>query len=359
MTESERQYLEDAGEISTVPRSKPKMLDDGTNRPATPDPTGRRWTMDAKRIQPTREQMEADDGGITSVGGYFYGPDSPWREGTMDPTTKAICELCGEPMPLGEEMFKVHGYSGNCPKPPLPGRRIIIDAVPLLDAKAAEWLTTKHKKAADVRHGIYPHGFVQNLISRVENLEHPRPAPVVPDAAGDAELDAYKRMHKELNAERPGPDIPADVAEAAKRIVHCTERCIHPCRRLLDCPYHCHGTAEVAEFDQEQDGETLARCVSGLTPPAAPESPCVADGRGYCRTHSTCELVKQTRRILEAAMWPVVPEEPASAAFVVNRMTYDQLCNFEELPIYAMTLASFVAGLTPPAAGPKEPEGAA
>ena len=32
------------------------------------------------------------------------------------------CELCGEPMPVGEEMFKCHGYSGNCPKPPLPKR---------------------------------------------------------------------------------------------------------------------------------------------------------------------------------------------------------------------------------------------
>lgn len=31
----------------------------------------------------------------------------------------AKCELCGEPMPDGEEMFKYHGYSGNCPKPPL------------------------------------------------------------------------------------------------------------------------------------------------------------------------------------------------------------------------------------------------
>lgn len=30
------------------------------------------------------------------------------------------CELCGEPMPAGEEMFKFHGYSGPCPKPPLP-----------------------------------------------------------------------------------------------------------------------------------------------------------------------------------------------------------------------------------------------
>jgi hypothetical protein len=32
----------------------------------------------------------------------------------------AKCELCGEPMPPGEEMFKMHGYSGACPKPPLP-----------------------------------------------------------------------------------------------------------------------------------------------------------------------------------------------------------------------------------------------
>ena len=28
------------------------------------------------------------------------------------------CELCGEPMPEGEEMFKFHGYSGPCPKSP-------------------------------------------------------------------------------------------------------------------------------------------------------------------------------------------------------------------------------------------------
>lgn len=31
----------------------------------------------------------------------------------------ARCQLCGEPMPEGEQMFKYHGYSGGCPKPPL------------------------------------------------------------------------------------------------------------------------------------------------------------------------------------------------------------------------------------------------
>ena len=39
---------------------------------------------------------------------------------TMDEIEKARCELCGEAMPDGEEMFKFHGYSSNCPKPPMP-----------------------------------------------------------------------------------------------------------------------------------------------------------------------------------------------------------------------------------------------
>lgn len=30
-------------------------------------------------------------------------------------TKQALCKLCGEPMPPGEEMFKFHGYSGPCP----------------------------------------------------------------------------------------------------------------------------------------------------------------------------------------------------------------------------------------------------
>ena len=34
-------------------------------------------------------------------------------------TNIQLCEICGEPMPAGEEMFKFHGYSGDCPKPPL------------------------------------------------------------------------------------------------------------------------------------------------------------------------------------------------------------------------------------------------
>lgn len=40
--------------------------------------------------------------------------------------SEAKCGLCGEPMPLGEEMFKFHGYSGPCPKPPLPILNILV-----------------------------------------------------------------------------------------------------------------------------------------------------------------------------------------------------------------------------------------
>lgn len=32
---------------------------------------------------------------------------------------ESSCVVCGEPMPKGEEMFKYHGYSQECTKPPL------------------------------------------------------------------------------------------------------------------------------------------------------------------------------------------------------------------------------------------------
>lgn len=34
------------------------------------------------------------------------------------PATTSVCELCGFPMPPGEEVFRYHGYSGPCPTPP-------------------------------------------------------------------------------------------------------------------------------------------------------------------------------------------------------------------------------------------------
>lgn len=50
------------------------------------------------------------------------------------------CSICGEPMPEGETMFKYHGYSGPCPKPPLlqPHQRRVIDEKVELDKKATD-----------------------------------------------------------------------------------------------------------------------------------------------------------------------------------------------------------------------------
>lgn len=40
-----------------------------------------------------------------------------------------LCELCGEPMPDGEEVFKFHGYSGNCPKPPKQKTEVVAEYI--------------------------------------------------------------------------------------------------------------------------------------------------------------------------------------------------------------------------------------
>lgn len=40
-----------------------------------------------------------------------------------DETTNR-CGICGEPMPPNEQMFKYHGFSGPCPKPPLKAEQV-------------------------------------------------------------------------------------------------------------------------------------------------------------------------------------------------------------------------------------------
>lgn len=41
---------------------------------------------------------------------------------------KVNCTVCGDPMPEGEQMFNYHGYSGPCPKPPLPRKKTLAEA---------------------------------------------------------------------------------------------------------------------------------------------------------------------------------------------------------------------------------------
>jgi hypothetical protein len=51
-------------------------------------------------------------------------------------------------MPPGEEMFKFHGYSGNCPKPPLPR--------PPSDTERLDWLDKHCAFVADHEYNIGP-----------------------------------------------------------------------------------------------------------------------------------------------------------------------------------------------------------
>lgn len=53
-------------------------------------------------------------------GAPFQSPAAGESPAQKQETIMGNCALCGEPMPAGEEMFNYHGYSGPCPKPPLP-----------------------------------------------------------------------------------------------------------------------------------------------------------------------------------------------------------------------------------------------
>lgn len=82
---------------------------------------------------------------------------APWME-TKPETAKGEmmtekCTICGEPVPEGETMFKFHGYSGPCPKPPLKKERLDPAGQPkaeltVLERKAVGVLSTI-KAAAD------------------------------------------------------------------------------------------------------------------------------------------------------------------------------------------------------------------
>lgn len=53
------------------------------------------------------------------------------------------CELCGELLPEGERMFKYHGFSGPCPKPPLQKTEVVAEYV-FRDMKDGEfWIDVR------------------------------------------------------------------------------------------------------------------------------------------------------------------------------------------------------------------------
>lgn len=55
------------------------------------------------------------------------------------------CGICGEHMPRGEEMFQYHGYSGPCPKPPLPSEPTELEKLQsqlAIAREALEWIAS-------------------------------------------------------------------------------------------------------------------------------------------------------------------------------------------------------------------------
>lgn len=65
---------------------------------------------------------------------------------------RPTCELCGKPMPEGEEMFRYHGYSGPCPRTPMHHLRFRVpdpDPRPVLwplPAGCCYWVTGEDAK---------------------------------------------------------------------------------------------------------------------------------------------------------------------------------------------------------------------
>jgi hypothetical protein len=84
------------------------------------------WRVDshATDVPDAGPPPEAQLSEAERVSGTYYvdHPDNALRmapEPGPPPAEVASCELCGEPMPPGEEMFRYHGSSGDCPKPRL------------------------------------------------------------------------------------------------------------------------------------------------------------------------------------------------------------------------------------------------
>ena len=111
------------------------------------------------------------------------------------------CELCGEPMPQGEEMFKFHGYSGPCPAPPLPRKPSEVEQLraELAAARAeVETLTrdrdgwerrTKELGSVVIRAWALLRDWWQ--YAQLEEREEPFVDALTRALAADAEHDAY------------------------------------------------------------------------------------------------------------------------------------------------------------------------
>ena len=104
------------------------------------------------------------------------------------------CQLCGEPMPEGEEMFNYHGYSGPCPKPQLP-------------------------KQGEIQHDTDAKGGFSQRIkrNRIAELEKQLATSEAEVVALRMELDQHKKLKAAICAQCSRPLIPVDTCYGCER----------------------------------------------------------------------------------------------------------------------------------------------
>lgn len=104
------------------------------------------------------------------------------------------CELGGEPMPEGEDMFQYHGYSGLCPKP-------TSDAVKIL-----------HKR------------YIKNDLERLKSLEEERKEMDAPMQEFCTEM-MEATTKPDFDATPDAPPLPSDKMTAREFPIDCREFC--------------------------------------------------------------------------------------------------------------------------------------
>jgi hypothetical protein len=100
----------------------------------------------------------------------------------------ALCELCGEPMPLGEEMFKYHGLTGPCPKE-VTRERVSPMSIPAELRNARMMVNRGHGDVSDEPDPL--HEAAADEIERLQTLlRRARQALRSLDEISDEEIDA-------------------------------------------------------------------------------------------------------------------------------------------------------------------------
>ena len=175
-------------------------------------------------------------------------------------TSTAKCALCGEPMPEGEEMFKYHGYSGPCPKPPL---RAAAPSGWTPEVSAAVYRALEDGLAAESVVKSY------GLQSLIANRLHARvkaalAAAVPPAATAPADSRPTWQAHLENKAALQAAHQAIDHLSAEVVQLRAAEAAL---RRLANAPHGRSDKEATAEtIAAHAEAEAVLRALSGARP---------------------------------------------------------------------------------------------